>query len=73
MKLIKPQFELSNNEISKYKGFVNDNTMHVKIIESYKLFRNEKKITVIDIIESPIKGSKSGNKDFICYLEFNYE
>ena len=71
--LIKPQFELSNNEITKYKGFVNDNKMHEKIIESYKLFCNEKKIRVIDIIESPIKGSKSGNKEFISYLEFNYE
>ncbi|MGL5246005.1 MAG: TlyA family RNA methyltransferase [Mycoplasmoidaceae bacterium] len=71
--LIKPQFELQNNEIKKYKGFVNDSKMHEKILESFKIFCNDKNIKVIDIIESPIKGSKSGNKEFLSYLEFNYE
>ena len=70
--LLKPQFELSYNEITLYIGFVNDNKMHEKIIDSYKLFCNERKIRVIAIIESPIKGSKSGNKESISYLESNY-
>lgn len=71
--LIKPQFELSNKEINKYKGFVNDPNMHKKILESFKLFCNDKNIKVLDIIESPIRGSKSGNKEFLSYLELNYE
>ncbi|MGL5591618.1 MAG: TlyA family RNA methyltransferase [Mycoplasmoidaceae bacterium] len=71
--LIKPQFELENSEIKKYKGFVNDYKMHEKILESFKKFCNDKNIKIIDIIESPIKGSKSGNKEFLSYLEFNYE
>ncbi|MGL4617168.1 MAG: TlyA family RNA methyltransferase [Mycoplasmoidaceae bacterium] len=71
--LIKPQFELEYDEITKYKGFVNDSKMHKKILESFKIFCKERNIKVLDIIESPIKGSKSGNKEFLSYLEFNYE
>ncbi|MGL5640147.1 MAG: TlyA family RNA methyltransferase [Mycoplasmoidaceae bacterium] len=71
--LIKPQFELENNQINKYKGFVNDSKIHEKILQSFRKFCKDKNIKIIDIIESPIKGSKSGNKEFLSYLEFNYE
>ncbi|HBS48246.1 TPA: TlyA family rRNA (cytidine-2'-O)-methyltransferase [Candidatus Dependentiae bacterium] len=65
--LIKPQFELERNELSR-GGVVRDKRLHQKVIkkieEGVKVFGLEVK----QIIDSPIFGS-DGNKEFLALIE----
>ncbi|WP_065107398.1 TlyA family RNA methyltransferase [Streptobacillus moniliformis] len=65
--LIKPQFEVGREKISK-NGIVVDEKYHdeaiKKVISSFKDFNYE----ILDVIESPILGGK-GNKEFLIYTK----
>ncbi len=69
--MLKPQFELKSNEIKKYKGCIKNSLIHKRIIQEYKDFCKLNNIKIIDIVNSPIKGAKSGNIEFLTLLEFN--
>ena len=63
--LIKPQFEAEREEIRR-GGIVRDEEVHKKVIEKIKSGMAEFGFEMIDIMESPIRGDKSGNKEFLA-------
>ena len=63
--LIKPQFELSPQEIGK-GGLVKDTVLHQKAVKRVVDYLEKLQFKVIGIIDSPILGS-TGNKEFLCY------
>ena len=66
--LIKPQFESEKKEVKK-GGIIKDYLIHERICNDYKeWFTNKCNMRVMDIIPSPIKGSK-GNIEFIIYAK----
>lgn len=65
--LIKPQFEAERSEIGK-GGLVKDDKVHAKVIEKIKLGMQEFGFEMIGVIESPILGATSGNKEFLGYF-----
>jgi len=66
--LIKPQFEARRNQIGS-KGVVRDKSVHkeviANVIEGAKLYGFE----YIDHTESPIKGAKEGNTEFLAHFK----
>ena len=66
--LIKPQFELSREEVSAGKGIIKDPSLHQKAIDKMRLF-NEKELSMDwnKIVESPITGT-DGNQEFLVWL-----
>lgn len=66
--LIKPQFELSRDEVSK-GGIVREPELHQKAIDKIQQFvTDELKREWIACIDSPITGT-DGNKEFLAYLK----
>ncbi len=65
--LIKPQFELEKNKIGK-KGIVTDINYRLEAIEKVKKYFSEKKLKVVTILQSPIKGAK-GNIEYFIYAK----
>ena len=67
--LIKPQFELSKEEVSAGKGIVKDPALHEKAIEKMRAF-NETELGMqwIEVTDSPITGT-DGNKEFLVWLK----
>ncbi len=67
--LIKPQFELSKEEVSAGKGIIKDPALHQKAIEKMRLF-NEAELGMqwIEVTDSPITGT-DGNKEFLVWLK----
>lgn len=63
--LIKPQFELSPQEIGK-GGLVKDPVLHQKAVKRVVDYLEKLQFKVIGVIDSPILGS-TGNKEFLCY------
>ncbi len=63
--LIKPQFEAEREEIRR-GGIVRDEEVHKKVIEKIKSGMAEFGFEIFDLMESPIKGDKSGNKEFLA-------
>lgn len=63
--LIKPEFELDEKIIKKTKGVIKNPKHHNEAIERVKHYAQHHKIELIKIIESPIKGKKLGNTEFI--------
>lgn len=66
--LIKPQFEADKNEIQK-GGVVKEIKVHQKIIEDIKNYTALFNLETIGVIESPIKGAKQGNIEYLIYLK----
>ena len=65
--LIKPQFELQREDISK-GGVVRDPELHQRAVDKIHHFVSEElKHTWLDCIDSPIKGT-DGNKEFLALL-----
>ncbi len=65
--LIKPQFELARDEISK-GGIVRDPELHQKAVDKIHSFVTEQlDQTWLECIDSPIKGT-DGNKEFLALL-----
>ena len=66
--LLKPQFEIGKT-VSKTKGYVKKSE-HLKIINSFKELVSDFKIINYGYIESPIKGAKKENTEYLFYLEY---
>ena len=65
--LIKPQFELSRDEVGK-GGIVRDPELHQKAIDKIHAFVTEELGRKwLECIDSPITGT-DGNKEFLAYL-----
>ncbi|MDG1358792.1 MAG: TlyA family RNA methyltransferase [Akkermansiaceae bacterium] len=66
--LIKPQFELNREDISK-GGIVRDPALHQRAVDKIHQFVTEElNHRWIQCIDSPIKGTE-GNKEFLAWLE----
>ncbi|MBW1813967.1 MAG: TlyA family RNA methyltransferase [Deltaproteobacteria bacterium] len=65
--LIKPQFEIGKGKVGK-GGIVKDSAAHDAVINDLNLFFNKIGLQSMDIIESPILGTK-GNKEFFMALK----
>jgi len=64
--LIKPQFEVSKNNVGE-GGVVRNDHHHQEVIEDISLFGTNLDLTVKGVIQSPILGPK-GNKEFLIYF-----
>lgn len=62
--LIKPQFEADRSDIRR-GGVVKDELVHEKVIDKVKRGMREFGFEMQGIIDSPIRGAKSGNKEFL--------
>lgn len=70
--LIKPQFELQRDDISK-GGIVRDPELHQRAVDKIHDFvTQELGHTWIECIDSPIKGT-DGNKEFLAWLRLSEE
>ncbi len=66
--LIKPQFEAEREDVRR-GGIVKDEDVHEKVIEKIKMGMAEFGFEMKAIIESPIRGDKSGNKEFLALFK----
>ncbi|MFH1461848.1 MAG: TlyA family RNA methyltransferase [bacterium] len=66
--LIKPQFEAGKENVGK-RGLVKDPKVHEAVIEKIKSGMQEFGFKMIDVIDSPILGATSGNKEFLALFE----
>lgn len=66
--LIKPQFEAQRNEIAN-GGVVKDEKTRLKIIESIKDYCISIGFEVLGVTQSPIKGAKSKNTEYLIYIK----
>lgn len=66
--LIKPQFEAEREDIQK-GGVVKDKKVHQRIIENIKECAQALSLSVEGVMESPIKGAKQGNTEYLIYLK----
>jgi len=62
--LIKPQFEAEREDIRR-GGVVKDDSVHQRVIEKIKNGMSELGFECAGIIDSPILGATSGNKEFL--------
>ena len=65
--LIKPQFEVGKEEVGK-GGVVKDPALHQKVIERITAFSKGLGLSVLGVVESPLRGPK-GNKEFFIHLQ----
>ncbi len=70
--LLKPQFEIGKQISDKHKGFVPEK-YHTQIIKDYQEFCLSKGFQIKGFCESPILGSKMGNKEYLFYLVLENE
>ncbi len=66
--LIKPQFEAKKEDIDK-GGIVKDEKIRLAIIEDIKNFCKNLNFKTAGLMESPIKGAKSKNTEYLIYLK----
>ncbi|KKP22609.1 MAG: hypothetical protein SZ59_C0005G0074 [candidate division TM6 bacterium GW2011_GWF2_28_16] len=66
--LIKPQFEAGPENVSK-GGLVKSDKVHQEVIEKIKNGMLEFGFKCVGVIESPILGASSGNKEFLALFE----
>lgn len=66
--LIKPQFEADRHDIGR-GGLVKDDEVHQKVIAKIKTGMAEFGFQMIGVIDSPILGASSGNKEFLALFE----
>lgn len=64
--LIKPQFEVERGEVGK-GGIVKDDALHRKVVGRISQFSQNLGLSVIQVIESSLRGPK-GNKEFFIHL-----
>lgn len=65
--LIKPQFELAKDKVTK-GGVVKDASLHQEAINKIRGFASKMNLSVIGVVQSPLLGPK-GNKEFIIHLK----
>lgn len=68
--LFKPQYECGPKYVKN--GFVKID-LHKKLIEKFNQFCLNKKIKIINQIQSPISGAKKHNIEYLFHLRINYE
>lgn len=68
--LIKPQFEAERGDIRR-GGVVKDDSVHKRVIEKIKNGMKEFGFECVGIIDSPILGATSGNKEFLGLFKNN--
>ena len=68
--LIKPQFEVEPQDIRK-GGVVKDEKVHKKVIKKVQEGIEELGFSCYGVIESPILGATSENKEFLALFEKN--
>ncbi len=68
--LIKPQFELSPEIITKHHGKVVEQKYLDQAINSCKSFATNNSFRVMGICESPIKGAKKQNQEFLMWCVY---
>ena len=54
------------------KNDLNDPKVHQKIIDEFVEYFKKESIQLLGIVKSPTLG-KSGNQEYLVYLDFNYE
>lgn len=65
--LIKPQFESKYNEV--IDGVVNDQNIHLRIINELGDFFIKKQLSIINFTYSPILGMKKSNIEYLIHLK----
>lgn len=70
--LIKPQFEASREEVSRFSGVIKDSAIHERVIQEILSFSKESLpgFSLVGLCDSPIKGG-DGNKEFLFYARKN--
>lgn len=66
--LVKPQFEVGRQEVSRGKGVITDAVLHAEAVASVSAALEEAGCIVIGVVESPIRGSE-GNTEFLVYAQ----
>lgn len=66
--LIKPQFEAERKDI-KRGGVVKDAEVYPRVIEKIRAGLEEFGFIMIDVIDSPILGATSGNREFLALFK----
>lgn len=67
--LIKPQFEISDLKIKKFKGKVNNLEDIHKIIEKIKILSKNYHLKLVNLVELKIKGKKLKNQEYFGYFQ----
>jgi 23S rRNA (cytidine1920-2'-O)/16S rRNA (cytidine1409-2'-O)-methyltransferase len=68
--LIKPQFELGRDEVTKAAGIIRDPALHEQAVQKVLHFvENETPLRWLGLIPSPITGT-DGNREFLALLSF---
>ena len=67
--LIKPQFELSPEIVSKFNASIKDKKYHDIAINKVQSYANDNQFKMVSIVESPIKGNKSQNTEFVALFK----
>lgn len=67
--LIKPQFELTKQILDKNKGLISDEKLWKQAINRVIDCAKAQNLYFTNVIDSPILGAKSGNKEFLILLE----
>jgi 23S rRNA (cytidine1920-2'-O)/16S rRNA (cytidine1409-2'-O)-methyltransferase len=68
--LIKPQFELGRDEVTKAAGIIRDPALHEQAVQKVLQFvENETPLRWLGLIPSPITGT-DGNREFLALLSF---
>lgn len=65
--LIKPQFEAEREDIRR-GGLVKDDEVHHRVIEKIRAGMLAEGFEMVGVIDSPILGAASGNKEFLAYF-----
>lgn len=64
--LVKPQFEAGKGKVGK-GGVVRDASTHIEVLTEILCWAGKNGISVVDAVESPVKGPK-GNMEFFLHL-----
>ncbi|PAF55277.1 TlyA family RNA methyltransferase [Mycoplasmopsis agassizii] len=65
--LFKPQFEAKKEDVSE-AGFVEE-ALHERMINDFIMFANSYGFDIERVIESEVKGKKSGNQEYFIYCK----
>ncbi len=65
--LIKPQFELSPEIVAKHNGKILEQKYWDQAIQSCKQYAKDNQFKVMDICDSPIKGAKKQNQEYLMW------
>ncbi len=67
--LVKPQFEVSKDIASKFKGVIKDSKIQEQVVAEIKNFAQKEGFAVISQVKAGLPGEK-GNQEYFLYLRF---